>query len=288
MRPLVIEPPVPFLLPDAPLTVAVVGCGGTGSAVAQHIARIAAHLGDASGRRVSLILIDGDSVAPANIGRQLFAHAEIGQNKAQTLAARLSRALAIPVHAVAEMATVPLLQQLRPRPGHYGLLVGAVDGASGRQVLQHALGSNMGWRLWLDCGNHEHSGQVAVGSVTCATALQGAFALTGVCTALPSPALVYPDLLQAAPVPSQQACAADMIDGRQSLLINHLIAAIAAQYVSDLVLARRITRWQTIVDAQSLTMRSIPITAAAIAAACSMPLDALTQASAVVDEGVPT
>ena len=64
-------------------TVAVIGCGATGSAVSSVLAR--------SG--VNLILCDGDSVEKTNLHRQImFFESDVGKNKASVLGTRLNNA----------------------------------------------------------------------------------------------------------------------------------------------------------------------------------------------------
>lgn len=267
MQQLTIDQPIPFILPALPEVIVVCGCGGTGSHIAQSLARLLAHLRDTRGISVELVLIDGDTVEQRNVGRQLFAACEIGQNKAQTLAARFSAAFALNIHAIPAMATAELLAVLaRGRQG-LGLLVGAVDGPAGRIALMKALSSGA-WHLWLDSGNHDRSGQVVIGTKVRPQHLQDAFKLGGICTALPAPSLVYPELVATRPVEpvaENQNCAAAMQDNLQSLMINQMMAAIVAEYIAKLFLEGRITTFETVVDLQTLSMRSTPITARTVA-----------------------
>jgi PRTRC genetic system ThiF family protein len=263
MQPLIIDPAVPFVLPDGPITIALVGCGGTGSHIAQSLARLAAHVRDTGGA-LDLLFIDGDRVEAKNVGRQLFCQAEVGQNKAQTLAARFGGAFGLKITALPFMATKELLSDVGPNVQGFGILVGAVDSWHGRQALHDALALRPGWRVWLDCGNHEHAGQVCLGSHVNAKDLRNAFALGGLCQALPAPSLQYPELLTP-PVVQPVDCAAAMLDNAQSLMVNQAIASVAGQYLYQLVMQRRVTTMQTTIDLQSLSMRSTPITVANVA-----------------------
>jgi PRTRC genetic system ThiF family protein len=273
MQPLVLDPPVPFLLPsDRSVVVALVGCGGTGSHLAFTLARLAYHCREAGLPPVDLLFIDGDHVEAKNVGRQLFAPAEVGQNKAQTLASRLNLALGLNIGAMPMMATPDLLSRphVRPPGDAIGILVGAVDGADGRLALQHGL-TYGGWRMWLDCGNHESSGQVCAGTHSEAGPLAKAFKVPGVCAALPAPSVLYPELLQAPKAAPGADCAAAMQDNAQSLLVNQMMAGIAGEYLYQLIVRRRLTTFRTVVDLGTLTMRSEPITARTIAAATPQP-----------------
>lgn len=276
MQSLVIDPALTYRLPpDRPLHLVLVGCGGTGSHIAQAAARLAAHVGGSS---LKLTFIDGDTVEPRNVGRQLFAPFELGRNKAQTLAARLSAALGQSITAIPAMADGEMLRHLaREHPEHLGILVGAVDTATARTALALALGNGSGaWAAWLDAGNHEASGQVALGTTTSASRVVTAFAIPGMVGALPAPSLQFPDLLTT-PARTRargEDCATQQIDNTQSLMVNQMMAAIVSEYLASLVVRRAVTRFQTVVDLHSLTMRSLPITPSAIQQACRLPVTA--------------
>lgn len=270
MRALTIDPPVPFIVPELRhVTVALVGCGGTGSHIAQTLARLAAHCRDTNGPRVTLGLVDGDTVEAKNVGRQLFSAADVGKNKAKVLTARFAALFGIDIVAFPHY----LKDQRIATEGSYGILVGAVDSAAGRRAIQNQLHRH-GWRLWLDCGNHESSGQVVVGSVREAKDLVGAIQ-HGLCSRLPTAPALYPELLQDAAVQPRADCAAAMQDNAQSLQVNQMMAAIAGQYLYDLIVRRRLTRFRTVVDLETLTMRSDPITATALAEASGITADAV-------------
>jgi PRTRC genetic system ThiF family protein len=268
-----LDPPVPFTLPPHGFSVLLVGCGGTGSFLAQSLARLAYHVKQAGETEIAMGFMDGDVVEPKNVGRQLFAPAEVGMNKAEALAARFNAALGLKITAFPRMATGEILGMVGTGSGSTGILVGAVDSAAGRRALDAALLSNQ-WRLWLDCGNHEHAGQVVVGTAIKQDQLQGAFALGGMCSALPAASLLYPELLQdqAAPVID---CAAAMAQNIQSLTVNQMMASIATEYLYKLIVRRRITTFQTVVDLETLSATSTPITPKRIAKETGVPIEDL-------------
>jgi tRNA A37 threonylcarbamoyladenosine dehydratase len=78
-----------------PREIVLVGVGGTGSHLARAIARIIAHMQALRMTVPSLTLIDPDTVEERNVSRQLFSPAEIGMNKAEAIAQRLSCALGL-------------------------------------------------------------------------------------------------------------------------------------------------------------------------------------------------
>jgi PRTRC genetic system ThiF family protein len=272
MQTLTIDPPVPFIVPAAPeVTIALVGCGGTGSHIAQALARLAAHCLDTNGPAVQLVFVDGDTVEHKNVGRQLFSAADVGKNKAQTLASRFSAVFGISIVAF------PHMLQAATRianPNGYGILVGAVDGAAGRRAIGSQLGS-YGWKIWIDCGNHESSGQIVCGTTLSPEGMKQAIQL-GMCAKLPAAPLLYAELLQDAPKRPREDCAARVADNAQSLMVNQMMAAISGQYLYDLVVRRRLTRFRTVVDCDSLSMRSDAITARALADATGLTVAQIT------------
>jgi PRTRC genetic system ThiF family protein len=279
MHTLTFDPPLPYLLPaDAPVAICLVGCGGTGSHLAQSLARLVVHCRDSGRPPVELVFVDGDAVEARNIGRQLFCSAELGHNKAQTLAARFGAALGLRITAIPKMATASLLREVAPRQtGAIPILVGAVDGATGRLAMAQALGS--AWRLWVDAGNHERQGQVVVGTTMHGAQLRGALRL-GLCTALPAAPLLYPELLhepEAAAAPVD--CAQAMTNEAQSLMVNQAMAAVAAQYLYDLVVRRRLTTFATTISLEPLAMRSQPITARQLSQATGIDAAVLQDAA---------
>jgi hypothetical protein len=185
------------------------------------------------------------------------------------LADRLNAVLGLSIVAVPKMATAGLLTEIQPPYNTIGILVGAVDSPSGRRAM-HEAPTRSSWRIWLDVGNERDWGKVLLGTTADTRQLRGALALGGICTALPAPALRYPHLLDDLPVQPQADCANAAIDGAQSLMVNQAMAAIAGQYLYQLVVGRQITTFETALDLASLTMRSTAITAETIAAAAGL------------------
>jgi PRTRC genetic system ThiF family protein len=273
-----LEPRYRVILPEvATTTIIQVGVGGTGSWLAMSLARLVYHAGQA-GQTVKLVLVDPDTVEERNVGRQGFSPAEVGQNKAESMALRLSLALGIEVAA----ATAPFVtadfvswanQQYRP----YGsdttrlVLVGAVDNYLARREMAKALAavgnhthlagsgqahSTGSGRVWaVDCGNGRANGQVLVGNLTDPGQIQ--VDALGVCNGLPSPYLQEPGLLEPNPIDSNPLSCADLtLREEQSLLINSQVAAVAAQYLYDLVIRRTLWQYATYLNLEPPTMSS--------------------------------
>ncbi len=256
------------------LRLVLVGCGGTGSWLAPSVARIARLQRD-QGRLVEVIFYDHDHVEPKNIPRQNFCDAELGRNKAVTLAARFSAAWGVGITSVPKRFG-PL--SLPIEPGTLTVTIGCVDNAAARQAIARrvATASTCGERIWwLDCGNDESSGQVIVGAIVHADKLAGAFTPSRkICKTLHEPSLVAPDLLEQRPeelLKSTLSCAEIQMVNAQSLAVNQTVAAVATDYLLRLVGGglRKMSTW---FDLSSGSMRSTYITAEEVARVIGQPV----------------
>jgi PRTRC genetic system ThiF family protein len=241
-------------------TIILVGCGGTGSFLALHLARLAYHVRDQYGYEIPLFFIDPDVVEQKNLGRQNFAPSEVGRNKAQTLAWRYNMAFGLGIQPRA--ATFEDALNVGWTYRDWGIIVGAVDNAAARRSIAAKLESirhHTGW--WLDCGNHEHAGQVLLGSSPDVTEPQ--ISPLGYCSHLPIPTVQHPELLED-PEPvveeNDESCADLALRDAQSLMINQAVASYASQYVYRMLIAQDLDIYATYVDLVSGAARSLPIT----------------------------
>ena len=76
--------------PQHPVTVNVIGAGGTGSQALTCLARFDTALRGLGHPGLFVTLYDPDTVTEANIGRQFFSPSDIGLNKAQCLVTRMN------------------------------------------------------------------------------------------------------------------------------------------------------------------------------------------------------
>jgi PRTRC genetic system ThiF family protein len=238
--------------------------GGTGSWLAPALARIVYHARQ-KGQMTRLVLVDPDAVGQENIGRQNFSPGgEVGCNKAEAMAFRLNLALGLDITAVAASFTAGetmrwLYREEQRRHQTRFVLVGAVDNHLARRELAEGVSLGDG-RVWaVDCGNARSNGQVLVGNLTDLSGLS--IDKLGLCTGLPSPYVQEPDLLE--PDPEDEAalsCAQLTQREEQSLLINAQVAAVAAQYVYDLIIRRTLGQYATYLDLEPPTMSSLIVT----------------------------
>jgi len=241
------------------IKIVLVGCGGTGSFLALHLARLAYHARDRHNLPVHLTFIDPDLVELRNIGRQNFAPVEIGEYKAWSLMHRFNRAFGLDIHTAVEFFHHELLPP--ERRDDLRILIGCVDNAPARRDIHHALAEGYGYSAWwLDCGNHEHAGQVLLGNRRDLTAPE--IDPLGVCSGLPLPTIQHPELLAGEPETEEAgaSCADLALADVQSLMINQAVATYAAQYIYRLVLARDLDIYATYIDLITGSARSLPIT----------------------------
>ncbi len=240
------------------LHVCLVGSGGTGSALALSLARLAYHLKE-KGINVNITFVDHDVVEEKNIGRQNFCPSELGWNKAETMALRLNAAFGLQIRAVPVKFQASFLGDWWFSDGHkkHCLLIGAVDNHLARGEISKAVEQRQGQVWWLDCGNAHHNGQV----------LQGNYGLQmmeflkvdelGLVNGLPAPHLQAPDLLQPDPDDDPAlSCAELTVREEQSLVVNQMVATVASQYCYEFLVRRRVVACETVFSLEPPTTRT--------------------------------
>ena len=105
--------------------------------------------------------------------RQNFCDAEIGLNKAQTLALTYSLSWGIQIEALPDSFNPDIIAKDYYHKEHkLKIIIGCVDNALARQSIARAISQDRSWHTrdtptelwWLDCGNHANSGQILIGS----------------------------------------------------------------------------------------------------------------------------
>lgn len=223
----------------------LVGCGGTGSFLADNLGRLAYSLKQ-EGKQVRLTFIDPDIVEAKNIGRQKFCPAEIGQPKAATLAERYSYAYGLNIVAAIEPVGPQHHRLTATRAGRVVVLLGAVDTAAARADIAKLFewGTSL---FWLDCGNNYQNGQIIIGNGHDGQAVFDEF---GYCQSYPYPHRSEPDLIQTQSAQSSLSCAEALVENLQSFAINSMIASQATAMLHALLLGQ-LDYWKVVVDLQS-------------------------------------
>lgn len=240
--------------PVAGLEIVLVGCGGTGSFVALHLARLAWHLRARTGQTFAITFVDPDQVEEQNVGRQNFCPAEIGQNKSWTLMRRYNAAFGLALRAVDAAFDRVMMPVGKPV-----LLVGCVDNAAARRELDVAT-RRLARVWWLDAGNHEFSGQVLLGN---RDIKRPEISPLGFCAGLPLPSVVHPELVQDTQIhpigETSESCAELAARDAQSLMINQLVAGWVADYLARLLVSKDLDIRATYLDLLTGSARSVAI-----------------------------
>lgn len=139
--------------------IALIGAGGTGSQLADQLASMDATLRRLEHPGLQVVVFDGDTVSPSNLGRARFAAPDVGLNKATILVHRLRAFYGgdftdVPRHFTKD----DILRGYLP----WDLVVTATDSAAFRVKLAR-WGRAFNDTLWIDCGNRSADGQVICG-----------------------------------------------------------------------------------------------------------------------------
>lgn len=270
----------------------LVGAGGTGSFMAMNLARLAFEL-KTLGKKANIVIVDPDRVEEGNIPRSNFCFAEIGMNKAETLAGRVSRAWGIEVGFVKEGFRPGLLQSKNDdwnvqssNSNKLTILVGCVDNHLARLQIHKALkfygersydsSSPRVW--WIDGGNGRDTGQVLIGNKFNEKEICEAGRNSPILSLLPAPSLQHPELLREGEREVRKSpqtndaitCAERIRLGEQSLNVNQRVAVEINEMLTALLLTNSLKRFASYFDLESGTSRSLYTTPEKIEKAISL------------------
>ena len=152
-----------FLGPTNPVTVNLIGCGGTGSHVLTNLARMHVSLLALNHTGLQVNVFDDDTVTEANRGRQLFAEAETGMFKAVALVNRINRFFGTDWKAVTE-------RYGRDKQESAMLTLSCVDSVATRFEIAEVIRTQAKKRYshlhrpiyWMDFGNRQYTGQAVL------------------------------------------------------------------------------------------------------------------------------
>jgi PRTRC genetic system ThiF family protein len=246
----------------------IVGCGGTGSLVAEGLCRLLIN------SDLTLMLVDFDRVEPHNLFRQNFFAGEVGKFKSQALAERLSRQYGRKIG----YSVFPYERDMFDTPMGAGMyhkamsliIIGCVDTAEARSSIADSMSAN--WNnWWLDAGNGHHSGQVLLGNTGQPDGLKESFDIASrSVTRLPLPSLQLPALL----IPQVERtrprdCAEAIEDNEQSPTINQAMAMLVVDFIYRL-LSGTLTNMGAYIDLDAGTLQTVPATPATVARMCGL------------------
>lgn len=224
------------------LEIELIGCGGTGALVLHGLATIATALYK-TGRtsKIDVVAYDPDNVSGANIGRQPFYPAEIGQNKAVCLINRINIAHGLDWEARPQKYGIPGSELLSK------IVIGCVDSRASRRVIREVLQRHVE-RYYIDCGNDRHSGQVLIGC----NSKQKKYRL-------PMPWETCPALVSDEPEDNTPSCSLAEALHSQDLMVNRFAANIALELVWQLLKYNTLDSRGAFFDCRKLKMIPVPI-----------------------------
>lgn len=211
-----------LLNPYHPLSVAVIGAGGTGSQVLTALGRMNYALRELGHLGMQVKVYDADIVTEANCGRQLFAQQEIGLNKADVLTTKLNMFFGT------AWESFPVMFDERTEGAN--IIISCVDTIKSRLAIKSNLSNGpviygndqRKVYYWLDFGNMVDRGQVVLGTPHCIEQPKGKRGCVGL---LPMVTDLF-DFTKANENKSGPSCSLAEALSKQDLFINSTLANI--------------------------------------------------------------
>jgi PRTRC genetic system ThiF family protein len=236
-----------------PLTVLVIGAGGTGSQVIRLLGQMHTALLALGKPGLHVRLYDGDTVDTPNVGRQNFTLSDIGYNKAALLIARANAFFGVGWEAMPVAFDLEMLSRYSRSHGKEGsdfrpanLVLTCVDRADFRVGLHYQLlaytypfswlGDMERPYYWLDFGNSRYSGQAVLGTVASVQQPASDYPTNGF---LPNVTDLFADLLDG-DMDLEPSCSMAEALHRQGLFINGEVALKGMDLLWTLLLEGRI------------------------------------------------
>lgn len=160
-----------LLNPSHPVTINLIGAGGTGSQVITCLARLDITLRELGHPGLFVTVFDPDIVTEANLGRQLFSPSDLGINKASCLVTRINRFFGNNWRAITQTYP-PDSDKVSPQD-FANITITCTDNKDSRLKLWDILkkcrcNNYQDYEkplYWLDFGNSQSYGQVLLGTV---------------------------------------------------------------------------------------------------------------------------
>ena len=158
--------------PTNPVTVNLIGAGGTGSQVLTALARMNHALTELNHAGLSVRLWDDDVITEANLGRQLFAESELGFYKSVALINRVNRFFGTNWKAETQKFEKDDLGKLQSNM-QSNIYISCLDSVKSRfdiaEILNELKIEKSYYRnqckYWIDFGNSQFTGQVLLSTI---------------------------------------------------------------------------------------------------------------------------
>ena len=220
-----------ILMPTNPVTVNLIGAGGTGSHVLTALARINHALTALNHAGITVQVFDADIITKANLGRQLYASSELGLPKAVALINRINRFFGTNWKAIPQMFTQAIEGKENLKAN---ITISCVDTAAARfniaEMLKQAAINDSYNRdrltYWIDFGNSQDTGQVILSTIR---KIQQPVSKKFIpVDKLPLITEEYKSLLMAANIDTTPSCSLAEALTKQDLFINSALADLGA------------------------------------------------------------
>ena len=248
-----------FIEPVHPITIAVIGVGGTGSLVVPRLARLDYVLKELGHPGFHVTAYDGDIVEINNVGRQNFNKNDIGDYKSANIIQKVNMTFGLDWDA-----SINYIENHIPKKN---IIITCVDNVELRTTIhkENAVHRNTNRDdyekqfYWLDCGNGKDFGQVVLS--TFQKIIQPTESIYNCVGSLPSVIDMYGDLSQFDKEEVQGIGGCSMAESiqKQDVFINDEIAIQAVKIIQQLVRNLRIQFHGTIVNQEKNKVIGIPV-----------------------------
>ncbi len=241
---------LPNLVTHGPVSILLVGAGGTGSQIISGLARMNQTLIALGHGGIHLDVVDGDTVSASNVGRQLYSPADVGLNKALVQVTRMNN-----FFGTAWRAYPFSLEEKVKAERRYPIVISAVDSASARSVVAR-WGERNGSAYWLDTGNTATTGQAILGAFTKVAQPDGAAPVR-----LPHVLDLYGTIMKEEEKKSYQgpSCSVEDAIQKQDLFINQWVATSALEILWKIFRKGCLTVHGAFISLDPLSARSLPV-----------------------------
>jgi PRTRC genetic system ThiF family protein len=255
--------PPQFIHSIEPISVTVIGVGGTGSLMLARLAQINHSLKAMGKPGIQVLAIDSDKVSEANLGRGNFFPGDVGQYKAEVLISRINR--------IFGFAWTSQNERFDCRNLYGNIIITCVDKVSVRKQMYHTIDKRFSDRTvdrktwinrgmpiyWLDLGNGRDFGQVILGSIANVEQPKGKGKemFRGM---LPTIMDLHPDLETYEDKDTPSCSVAEALF-KQDLPVNGMMAMWAETLLWDMFTKYRITNHGIYISLKNYTTNPLPI-----------------------------
>lgn len=252
----------PYLIdPAHPVTINVIGCGGTGSQVINSLARMNSALKALGHPGLYIRAIDPDRVTEANMGRQLFSPSDVDSHKCTALIGKVNRFFGT------DWEALPMLYSQKARINKANITISCVDtGAARKEIKESILNYTAGYQgepfkkpyYWLDFGNMQDRGQVVLGAMT---SIKQPVSDNYRCVELlPTVDVLHPEIFIDNKKDDQgPSCSLAEALGKQDLFINTNLANMGLAIIWKMFRELRISYHGLYLNLDTLSMNPIPV-----------------------------